>query len=280
MRKSIGPAPVLLVALLLALPAGAGEAQDFQGSSSRRAYDWVPSEEGQPVPRDAVRGGRERQDTLYVCRAAYQGGLHPGKLLAGKCLIGYGGKEVGLSRYEVLVGAREGMWAPPGRNFEGALEGGREDGRVLLLCRADYSGALHPGKVVSGVCNFGYGGKEVSAREFEVFYLTPPRQDYAPMPREEYREPEPQRREAPFTICADQPLPRGTVILQGGRDMKCANWSPTTWNTFTVKRPEEEEEICSVSPLPRGYRVVSESTRWECPGWEPGRKNSQKIRRY
>ena len=81
-------------------------------------------------------------------------------------------------------------------------------------------------------------------------------------------------------MCADQRVPRGLVILAGVRDMKCANWSATEFNAFTVKRPGETEEICSSSPIPSGYVVVSEGLSWNCPGWSPTAKNTKKIRRY
>jgi hypothetical protein len=55
------------------------------------------------VPANAVIGGSEPGRTLPICHAAYNGGVHPGKVVAGKCNIGYGGKEIVLTSYEVLV---------------------------------------------------------------------------------------------------------------------------------------------------------------------------------
>jgi hypothetical protein len=106
---------------------------------------------------------------LYVCRANHAGGVHPGKLLAGLCNIGYGGREVVLrAPFEVLVG--NGNWGPPQGQLQGALIGGSEPGRSLPICRATFNGGVHPGKVVAGKCNIGWGGREHEVPSFEVFY--------------------------------------------------------------------------------------------------------------
>jgi carbonic anhydrase len=60
-------------------------------------------------------------------------------------------------------------WAP----FQGSMPahaviGGSENGAQLPVCRCDYGGGKHPGKVVSAKCNIGWGGKEQSLTSFEV----------------------------------------------------------------------------------------------------------------
>lgn len=40
---------------------------------------------------------------LSVCQAPYKDGLHPGKLWKGNCNIGWGGKEIPLKDYKVLI---------------------------------------------------------------------------------------------------------------------------------------------------------------------------------
>lgn len=57
------------------------------------------------LPRNAIEGGVDDygRKTLFICRAHYVNGVHPGKLLNGHCHIGWGGQEVILSRFEVLV---------------------------------------------------------------------------------------------------------------------------------------------------------------------------------
>jgi len=135
------------------------------GSSTLR---WQGGRNGS-VPGGAVAGGREPGRTLYVCRASYKGGVHPGKVVGRNCNIGYGGKEQTIGAYEVLTGSGASWVA--GRNGSvpgGALAGGREPGRTLYICRASYKGGVHPGKVVGRNCNIGYGGKEHTISSYEV----------------------------------------------------------------------------------------------------------------
>jgi len=160
---------VLTAACLAVLPL-AGSAQ--QPPELR----WVPGSNGS-VPRGAVVGGQEPGRQLYVCRAQYQGGVHPGKVVGSNCNIGYGGREITLPQYEVLttrepqrigwVRASRGALAP------NAVIGGQEPGRQLYLCRASHQGGVHPGKVVGSNCNIGYGGAEVTLPDYEVMVFAP-----------------------------------------------------------------------------------------------------------
>lgn len=63
---------------------------------------WVP---GNSVPKGAYTVGREADGTpLYLCRAKLgDGGLQIGKLGAGACVYGRGGKEQTAADFEVLV---------------------------------------------------------------------------------------------------------------------------------------------------------------------------------
>ncbi|EIJ42219.1 Protein of unknown function (DUF3421) [Beggiatoa alba B18LD] len=70
-------------------------------------FTWVAMKDGK-LPQGAVLGGREHSpnnENLYVCRAHYENGIHPGKIRAefGGCHIGWGGKEILIKEYEVLV---------------------------------------------------------------------------------------------------------------------------------------------------------------------------------
>jgi len=49
-----------------------------------------------------------------------------------------------------------------------AVSGGFENGTDLMVCRSFYNGANHPGKVVGGNCNFGWGGKEIVSETYEI----------------------------------------------------------------------------------------------------------------
>jgi len=137
---------------------------------------WVA---GSSNPQNALIGGFAPGMALPICRAEHGAsgtpGVHPGKVVAGNCNLGYGGKEIVAPTFEVLtingfstwVRARSGQ-APPN-----AVVGGQESGRQLLICRAEHSGGLHPGKLVGSNCNIGYGGAELLKREYEVL-VTPP----------------------------------------------------------------------------------------------------------
>lgn len=154
------------------------------GSTSTNIYpddrriNWVRLSRGQSIPGNAIAGGIElggdsNGTTLYVCRAAYNDGVYPGKLLNGSCNIGIGGIEKVVSTYEVAVG--NGNWGKSRTGFAGALTSGRE----IYVCRANFrqsSGAgtinygQYPGKVVDGKCNFAFGTKELTSADFDVFY--------------------------------------------------------------------------------------------------------------
>jgi len=56
----------------------------------------------------AIEAGQEDRDDRYdgrllVCRVEHKGGTHPGKVVINDCMIGYGGKEIQKSRYDVLT---------------------------------------------------------------------------------------------------------------------------------------------------------------------------------
>ena len=70
-------------------------------TASRGGVKWASST-GR-LPANAFIGGSEPGRKLAVCRAPYKGGTHPGKVVAGKCNIGWGGKEIVLRTFEVLV---------------------------------------------------------------------------------------------------------------------------------------------------------------------------------
>ena len=63
---------------------------------------WVPAPGG-VAPVDAFIGGKEPGRDLPICRASHQGGTHPGKVVARRCNIGWGGQEVALESFRVLV---------------------------------------------------------------------------------------------------------------------------------------------------------------------------------
>jgi hypothetical protein len=128
---------------------------------------WV---NGPSIPVNATVGGSENGRPLYVCHSSYNGGIHPGKIVAGNCNISYGGRELPRPNFEVLTGS--GIWKAAQPQFEAAFAAGQEQSSPLYLCRAAYNGGIHPGKVVAGRCNIGWGGAEVVLSAFEVFYAS------------------------------------------------------------------------------------------------------------
>jgi len=142
---------------------------------------WMPAANGS-VPANPIIGGYEPGRTLPVCRAIYNKGVHPGKVVGKNCNFGYAGKEVLAPQYEVLVGnpkllmqnpqlvrwvlAQSGQ-VPPGAFF-GAYEPGRP---ILPICQAPYQGGVHIGKVVASNCNFGYGGLEILSPQYAVLVV-------------------------------------------------------------------------------------------------------------
>lgn len=132
---------------------------------------WVDMQSGDRIPNNAVVGGEQYNpnNLLYVCRGAYRGGVHPGKLIGGNCNISYGGSEIILSRYEVLVSRAPLDWVKSFGNVPGnAVRGGYEHGNTLFICQTKYRNGVHPGKVVGQGCNIGWGGQEIINSNFRV----------------------------------------------------------------------------------------------------------------
>ena len=125
------------------------------------------------VPLGAIRGGTDSNGlTLYVCAASYAGGLHPGKVRTGLggCLIPYGGGEITVSNYEVLVPNWYRTSAPsylPSFDFPTGTDG---YGNPLYTCRGYFAGGIHPGSAGRWApCNFGWGNREqTQATGFDI----------------------------------------------------------------------------------------------------------------
>jgi hypothetical protein len=131
------------------------------------------------APSGAVLGGRDdRGSPLYVCYARYNNGFHPGKVFAGNCNIGFGGREIVVRppNYSYLItpsGYRPrylgyNVQPPPGSVIPFVRDA---NGTPLFFCRAAYRGGIHPGKVFAGNCNIGFGGREIVVRPPSYEYL-------------------------------------------------------------------------------------------------------------
>ncbi len=129
---------------------------------------------GGKVPQGAVGAGLEADGTkLFVARAKYKKGLHPGKVRPafGAANIPWGGNEDKVKCYEVFVG--QGAWAPAsdGNIPEGAIKAGNEEnGTPLYIARAYLNGGLHPGKVRPAfkAAHIPWGGREIKVSDYEV----------------------------------------------------------------------------------------------------------------
>jgi hypothetical protein len=144
---------------------------------------WVYASGGH-IPDGAIQHGHEADGKpLYVARAHYSGGLHPGKVRGefGAANIPYGGAEVKVYEYEVLVGP--GVWsgAENGVLPVNAIKCGHEkNGESLFVARGWLNDGLHPGKFrpAFGGANIPWGGREVKVNPYDVLVLgsapTPP----------------------------------------------------------------------------------------------------------
>lgn len=134
--------------------------------------EWVKFET--EIPSNAVIGGVENHRSLAVCRCNYKGAMHPGKVVEKNCNIGYGGVEVLMKEFEVLVnkGGVELDWLKTDGSLpEHTVKAGAEKGNPMYVGRIYYEKSTHPGKIFKGggryICNIGYGGKEITQTSFE-----------------------------------------------------------------------------------------------------------------
>ncbi|KAG1755267.1 uncharacterized protein EDB91DRAFT_1098085 [Suillus paluster] len=110
------------------------------------------------LPPTAIEGGHEANgELLYIARAPYASGLHPGKASSQSMWISYGNKEIVISgEFERLVGDKNSVrWVHVDGLFSyeklgGAVpvRGGREaDGEPLLIAQASLKGGVLCGTV-------------------------------------------------------------------------------------------------------------------------------------
>ncbi|KAI6021486.1 carbohydrate-binding module family 12 protein [Pisolithus microcarpus] len=111
---------------------------------------WVFNE-GKSIPRDAIQGGEERGEYLYICRAYHE-------VLIGKaCRVFKKGAVIGYGHKEYHFDVRKLGGARP-------VEGGREpDGTPQYIAQAPHQKAVHPGKACET-----YWGCEKKVKEYAV----------------------------------------------------------------------------------------------------------------
>lgn len=143
------------------------------------APTWVANK----VSKDAVAGGWDADALpLWVARAPYQGGLHPGKAslsIFSGVMISYDGKEINIkSGYEVLSAdvaaiGWKGCKGPFSLSKLGdaipVAVGYEKDGTPLYSVRAIYGNGVHCGKVKDGsTAIIPYGELEVFVDIYQV----------------------------------------------------------------------------------------------------------------
>jgi hypothetical protein len=160
--------------------APAGQPAPPGGSSIPVFYRWQAAANGS-VPKGAIIGGyssvqQQAGSTAvshgtpyYVCRAAFNGSIFPGKVVAKNCNFSAAtNKEILAPTYEVLTAQSTEYslnWQQSATPPANALVGGHW-GQDLYLCRLPFQGGIHSGWAIPAqngqyVCYIGWSGKQV-----------------------------------------------------------------------------------------------------------------------
>ncbi|MGI9534767.1 MAG: DM9 repeat-containing protein [Thermodesulfobacteriota bacterium] len=105
---------------------------DYVRAQDGKGVTWVKAVNGQ-IPKGAVEGGVIEGKPVYVCRAYYSNGTHPGKTWENACNIGWGGKEVAVKDFEVLVSKGSGYYPPPYKPDKPVANCGKAAGKIYEL---------------------------------------------------------------------------------------------------------------------------------------------------
>lgn len=151
------------------------------------AKPWTPSAGGDTANK--LKAGNDSLPGLqpfYVCRGAYNGGVHIGKFSAREgCTIGYADWSVKLEQFEVLTSRLAGQWvaASNGEFPSSAVQGGNEpavfDYAPQYVCRVTMNGGVHPGKLPVGLggCQIALNqngqASQATVKNYEVLVATP-----------------------------------------------------------------------------------------------------------
>ncbi|KAJ2002305.1 hypothetical protein GGI04_003396 [Coemansia thaxteri] len=145
-----------------------------------RPFEWVRASNG-AIPSNALAQGVEHDgQPLYIARAFFKGGLHPGKaaphLANGGFAMGWGGRTQQLNEYFVLCGdVNRAQWLPAHGPVTAdrrvLIEAGHEaNGERLYVARANVDNSQQLGKAGThlGGMSFSYGGAERGQEEYMV----------------------------------------------------------------------------------------------------------------
>ncbi len=159
---------------------GWGNGEHFVGGADVFVPSWQNAGDGL-VPPTAIATGSENGNSLYTCRAHYQGSLQLGKVSPGfgACFFPYNGAEIAAGSYEVLVagsGANRVAYDPVGIAngaipYNAIVGGYDSDGTTLYACVGYYLGGAHPGKTRRdwNGCEVSYGGQDALASTYTIF---------------------------------------------------------------------------------------------------------------
>lgn len=80
--------------------------------------------------------------------------------------------------------------------------------------------------------------------------------------------PAPARAQTDLTVCADQPVPEGYVVVAAGKGDQCPGYYASGPNVLTLRVPGDEVSVCNAytTSLP-GYAVVAAGKGDQCPGY-------------
>jgi len=147
--------------------------EEFRKRGPTAPTAWILVEVGH-IPQDAIMAGEDSSGIpQYIARNFHEGGLHIGRASHEGACLSYGGCEIPLTSYEVLIGDARAITWVPSTSGDGTrpVEAGYEaDGKPLWIAQARYAGGVLPGKA-SGWDSGAYvahNGKENRVMEYNV----------------------------------------------------------------------------------------------------------------
>ncbi|KAJ3332816.1 hypothetical protein HDU76_013001 [Blyttiomyces sp. JEL0837] len=162
----------------------AATAQQQQAQAQGSQLYWAFAHHGQ-LPHNAIRVGTDSDGApLFAARCYHDHSIQVGKARQGnrECSIAFGGREIGVDRFQVLCGnANVIRWVEVRGRFNyqmmnvNAILGGQDkDSSPLFIAIADVEGH-QPGKAGANLhgCNFAWAGGEHTAQVYRVATIGP-----------------------------------------------------------------------------------------------------------
>jgi len=138
---------------------------------------WVPFD-GINIPKNAVQGGKDGTQKLYIGRAHHSGSLTPGKVpeIQKELILPWGTISNTKQEFEILISHLDSTWAAAERGNVpvNAFPGGHsEQGETLYIGRYMHQGALTVGKIQPShqVCYIAHGSTEMNSIKYEVLVV-------------------------------------------------------------------------------------------------------------